>query len=239
MTFTASLFGCRRVSNLFRVLAVLWLFGSTGATAADAPDAASAAVVGTPGAPATAPATAPASSALAPAGTTSGNKLTDTYKIQPQDILVVEVVNEPLIGPKELRVSAQGEISFPYIGTLRVVDRTPAEVQEEVKRLLEADYLVNAQVIAQVKEYRKRTVMVLGQVNRPGEVQIPPEGKLTVIEAIGGANGYTRYARKGDIEVSKKGQKSVRCSDDDQRNSPDKVIYLEHGDVVFVHESRI
>jgi protein involved in polysaccharide export with SLBB domain len=81
--------------------------------------------------------------------------------------------------------------------------------------------------------------MVIGQVNRPGEVQIPPEGKLTVIEAIGFANGYTRYARKSDIEVSKKGQKSVRCSDDEQRNSPDKVLYLEHGDVVFVHESRI
>jgi polysaccharide export outer membrane protein len=233
MTFTASLFGCRRVSNLIRVLAGLCLSGITGTTAAESPETTAAAAASA------AIAAAPLTTPLAPAGTATANKLTDTYKIQPQDILVVDVVNEPLIGPKELRVSAQGEISFPYIGTLRVVDRTPADVQEEVKRLLEADYLVNAQVIAQVKEYRKRTVMVIGQVNRPGEVQIPPEGKLTVIEAIGFANGYTRYARKSDIEVSKKGQKSVRCSDDEQRNSPDKVLYLEHGDVVFVHESRI
>lgn len=237
MTSIASRFACRRASSFgaLALAATLSLLAALTGRAADS------AQETTPATSAVGSSAAPASSSI-PLGSSSSTgiaKVTDTYKIQPQDILVVEVTNEPSIGAKELRVTARGEISFPYIGAIKVAGRTPADVQDEIKSLLEADYLVDAQVIAQVKEYRKRTVMVLGQVNRAGAVEIPPEGKLSVIEAIAGANGYTRYARKSDIEVSRAGQKSIRCSDDEQRNNPDKAIYLEDKDVVFVHESRI
>ncbi len=201
----------------FTSWAAALLLGMNAALAADAP---------TPTSP-------PKASSVQPL------KPSDTYKFQAQDTLLIEVVNEPSITAKEFRVSADGEISYPYIGTLKVVGRTPVDVQTEVKKLLEDDYLVSAQVIVQVKEYRKNLVSVIGQVNKPGQVEIPPERKLSVIEAISNAQGYTRLARKGDIEVSRPGQKPLRCSDEEQRNSPEKVIYLEPGDIVYVSESRI
>lgn len=190
-----------------------------------------------------APAPAPTGAAAAippPPVVTSVPKSSDTYKVRAQDTLLIEVVNEPSISSKEFRVSAGGDISYPYIGTLKVADKTPLAIQMELKGLLEADYLVNAQVIVQIKEYRRRSVSVLGSVTKPGPVEIPPERRLSLIEAISGAGGYTRVARRSDIEVSRaNSQKPIRCSDEEQRNSPDKIIYLEDGDVVYVPESRI
>lgn len=162
----------------------------------------------------------------------------ESYKIRPTDILIIEVANEPKLAGKEFRVTGTGEISYPYLGAIKVIDRTPAEVQAELKTQLEADYLVNAQVIVQVKEFRKRFVSVIGQVNRPGPVEIPAERRMTVIEAITFAGGTTRLARTGDIQLTRSGREPMRFSLEDQRN-PEKAILLEEGDVIFVPESRI
>ena len=165
--------------------------------------------------------------------------VSETYRIQPTDILIIDVVNEPKLAGKEFRVSANGEVSYPYIGAVKAADRTPIEVQAEIKRLLEADYLVNAQVLVQVKEFRKRLVSVLGQVARPGLVEIPAERRLSVNEAITIAGGFTRLARTSDIQLTRIGRSEpLRFTAEELRN-PDKAVYLEQGDVIFVPESRI
>lgn len=165
--------------------------------------------------------------------------LNESYRIRPTDILIIEVAAEPKLASKEFRVTGSGEISYPFVGAVKVLDRTPAEVQAELKSLLEADYLVNAQVMVQVKEFRKRLVYVLGQVNRAGPVEIPAERRMTVIEAITFAGGTTRLARTSDIQLTRSGRaEPMRFSLEDQRN-PEKAIALEDGDVIFIPESRI
>lgn len=163
----------------------------------------------------------------------------ESYKLQPTDIVVVDVVNEPQLGAKEYRVTATGEISYPFIGAIKVVDRTTTDVQTELKRLLEADYLVNAQVIVQVKEFRKQLISIIGQVARPGLIEIPAERKMTVLEAIGAAGGTTRLAKTSDIELIRAGRSEpMRLSLEELKN-PEKTIYVEAGDVIHVKESRI
>lgn len=164
----------------------------------------------------------------------------ESYRIQPTDILIIEVVNELQLGAKEFRVTASGEIAYPYIGSLKVLDLSPVAVQAKVKELLEADYLVNAQVIVQVKEYRKRLIYVHGQVNRPGPVEIPAERKMTVIEALTTAGGLTRLARSSDIQLTRAGRSEpMRFSMEELTKNPDKAVNVEPGDVIFVPESRI
>ena len=41
-------------------------------------------------------------------------------------------------------------------------------------------------------EYTKRRITVLGQVNDPGAIELPPEGDIDLLEAIGIAGGYSR-----------------------------------------------
>lgn len=167
------------------------------------------------------------------------SQITDSYRVQPTDILIIEVVNEPQLGGKEFRVSSNGEVSYPFVGALKAAGRTTVEIQTELKALLEADYLVNAQVLVQVKEFRKQQISVFGQVNRPGLIDIPPERKLTVIEAITSAGGFTRLARTSDIQLTRAGRaEPMRFSVEDLRN-PEKTVYVEPGDVIFVPESRI
>ena len=163
----------------------------------------------------------------------------DSYRIQATDIIVVEVVNEPQLAAKDFRVTTSGEISYPYIGAVKAAGRTTSELQVEIKERLEADYLVNAQVMVQVREFRKQQVSVLGQVGRPGLVNIPPERKLTILEAISEAGGPTRLARTSDIQVTRQGREEpLRFSLEELRKT-DKLVHVEPGDVIFVPESRL
>lgn len=175
---------------------------------------------------------------LAAGGVALAAPLTDSYRVQATDILVIEVVNEPQLAAKEFRVSSNGEVSYPFIGAIKAAGRTTVEIQDELKRLLETDYLVNAQVLVQVKEFRRQQVSVLGQVAKAGLVDIPPERKMTVIEAITTAGGLTRLARTSNIELRREGLKEpMRFSLEELRN-PNKPVLVEPGDVIFVDESR-
>src|SRR5436190_17842759 len=90
------------------------------------------------------------------------------HKIAPLDIINIDVVGEKDLSKENLRVSSSGTITFPFLGSVEVKGKTPAEVENLLKEMLGKDYLVNPQVIVTVKEYRSRTVSVIGQVNNQG-----------------------------------------------------------------------
>ena len=161
------------------------------------------------------------------------------YKIAPLDVLVIDVVNERDL-PKEFKVTAKGEIPFPYLGNIKVVGLTAEEIQNELKEKLEKEYLVNPQVIVQVKERVKRKVNVTGQVFRQGPVEMPDEKELTILDAISLAGGTTRLANEGRVQVTRSGQKplNVDLAKIRKETDPEKVFVLQAGDSIFVPESR-
>jgi polysaccharide export outer membrane protein len=170
---------------------------------------------------------------------TAGAQVSESYKVQPTDTLIIEVANEPKLSAREFRVSSSGELSYPFIGAIRAADRTTVEIQEEVKRLLEQDYLVNAQVLVQVRDFRKKLVAVSGSVAKAGLIEIPPERKMTAIEAITAAGGLTRLARQSGIQLIREGRKEPMVFNLDELKNPDKPVYVESGDLIYVPESRI
>ena len=159
------------------------------------------------------------------------------HKIAPLDIIMIDVVGEKDLS-KELRVSTSGTITFPFLGSIEVKGKTPAEVENLLKGKLGKDYLVDPQVIITVKEYRSRTVSVIGQVNKPGLIALPAEQKLGILEAIGQAGDLAKSANKNRIEVSRKGKTQKFTLDDLKKDTnPEKKFWLEPGDVIYVHES--
>jgi polysaccharide export outer membrane protein len=175
-------------------------------------------------------------------GRTDENTKTDDagegdHKIAPLDIITIDVVGEKDL-TKELRVSSSGTITFPFLGSIEVKGKTPAEVEDLLKVKLGKDYLVDPQVIITVKEYRSRTVLVIGQVNKAGLIALPAEQKMSILEAIGQAGDLTKSANKNRIEVSRKGKTQKFTLDDLKKDtSPAKKFWLEPGDVIYVHES--
>src|SRR5437762_8593885 len=159
------------------------------------------------------------------------------HKIAPLDVINIDVVGEKELS-KELRVSSSGTITFPFLGSLEVKGKTPAEVEELLKEKLGKDYLVDPQIIVTVKEYRTRTVSVIGQVNKPGVIALPAEQKMDILEAIAQAGDLTKGANKNRIEVSRKGKPYKFTLEELKKEShPDKKFWLEPGDVIYVHES--
>jgi polysaccharide export outer membrane protein len=159
------------------------------------------------------------------------------HKIAPLDIIMIDVVGEKDLS-KELRVSSSGTITFPFLGSIEVKSKTPAEVEKLIKEKLGKDYLVDPQVIITVKEYRSRTVSVIGQVNKPGVIALPAEQKMGILEAIAQAGDLTKAANKNRIEVSRKGKTQKYTLDDLKKDTtPEKKFWLEPGDVIYVHES--
>ena len=158
-------------------------------------------------------------------------------RIAPTDIIIVEVFGEKELSG-EHRVQATGTIKYPLLGTVEVAGKTPTQVADLLQHLLEADYLVDPQVTVMVKEYRSRTVSVIGKVNREGAIDLPAEQRIDILEGIARAGGFSATANKNKIELSRNGKTTTYKFDELKKvKDSDKRIWLEPGDVIYVHES--
>lgn len=126
------------------------------------------------------------------------------YLLLPGDVLSIQVFQQKDFD-SVARVSGESTISIFLIGEVSVKNRTVRQLEEEVRRLLDRDYLVNPQVHIVVTEYTKRMVNVLGAVNRPGQIEFPQEKGLTLVEAISKAEGFNRYGNPRNVSLTRIG----------------------------------
>jgi len=164
------------------------------------------------------------------------------YRLGPENLLQIDVHygKEGLISQK-VRVSSKSLITFPLVGEVDVKGLTVSELEKKLFTLLEKDYLVNPQVNVVIEEYS--TVSVMGEVKKPGSY--PIKGKLTAVEAVSLAEGFTKIAspnRAKIIRTNLDGSKteiSVRLHDIMQggRGRQKSNIDLQGGDVLVVPES--
>ncbi len=98
-------------------------------------------------------------------------------------------------------VSEEGTINFPEIGIVAVLGKTPAQVEQDIQARLADGYLVNPSVSVLVKEYKSKTVSVLGQVRKP--TVVPYTAGMSIVDAISQAGGFTPMARKNAVRVTR------------------------------------
>lgn len=156
----------------------------------------------------------------------------------PRDVFIVRVFkHEDMSG--EYAVSEEGTINFPEIGLVEVSGRTPAQVEQEIQARLADGYLVNPTVSVLVKEYKSKTVSVLGQVRKPSVVNYV--SGLSIVDAISQAGGFTPMARKNAVKVTRKSRtegktESFTVPVESIANGKANDFYLRPGDTVFVPE---
>lgn len=112
----------------------------------------------------------------------------EKYRIGPRDLLEIRVFNRPQLSRDSVRVSEDGEISLPLIGTVSAACRTEEELAGEIaSRYLK--YLKNPEVDVFVKDYQSRQVAVIGAVKSPGRFQLTRSVKLLeLLSFVGGPN---------------------------------------------------
>lgn len=172
----------------------------------------------------------------APAQTTAPASDAEDRPIAPQDLLGIVIVGEAGL-PTDYRVSASGEIQFPFIGIVKVNGLTPREAARKLELELSKDYFVKPEVLVTVKEYRLDYVIVIGQVNRPGNLPLSPEQRMDILDAIARAGGLTRLA-KNEVEFIRDGKREKISLDRLKKESdPAKKIWLRPGDILEVKEA--
>jgi len=118
----------------------------------------------------------------------------DEYRVGEGDLLRIAVYDHADMNT-DARVSGDGKITFPLIGTVDVTGLTSADVEKKIAAALNPDYIIKPQVSVFIVEYKSKKVTVLGEFIKPGLVEL--RGNSTLLEVISGAGGIT--ANAGDM----------------------------------------
>jgi len=161
------------------------------------------------------------------------------YKLQPLDVINITVHGQPDLTTKT-RIASDGTITFPLVGVVKAGGLTSQELENSLKASLEKKYLVNAQVLVFIEEYRSRQISVVGEVNKPGKYDMPPERDLTLLEAIAMAEGFTKDAYTKGIKINRVEdgkETTIQVNANDIMTKGKKDVILEPNDIIVVPES--
>ncbi len=132
------------------------------------------------------------------------------YPLRPSDIISIMVFREEGLSMPQVAVSADGQISFPLVGSLTVAGMSPASVEQRLEELLEARYLREADVTVNVLDYTSHQVTVEGAVQEPGVYQFLPGTRLSGGVAL--ANGLDRVAEPQQVAVFRQTESGMQIA---------------------------
>ncbi|MBR3654936.1 MAG: polysaccharide biosynthesis/export family protein [Elusimicrobia bacterium] len=164
----------------------------------------------------------------------------NNYILQAGDLVEIKVFMEKDMD-RELRISSDGMVTFPLVGNVKIGGYSVAEAEQQLSEKLKY-YIKNPQVSMLIKEYANKMVYVLGQVQKPSEIAIPPEKSITVLEAITSVGGFTDIANTSKVKVLRMENGKQKSLDVDvnaitKQGKKSLDIELMPGDVIFVPQS--
>ncbi len=173
----------------------------------------------------------------------------DGPKVRPGVALAISVtaVGASSRDSRQYFVDAEGYITMELVGRIKCEGMTLIELQQKVAEAYK-EYYIEPSVTATFLSGQGMvspwgTVLVLGEVARPGPVDVPSTMDLTVLRALQLAGGVTSIADKRNVKVTrcdKEGKRSTTIVDLVEIGSdgrPDKDMQLKAGDVVYVRMS--
>ena len=119
------------------------------------------------------------------------------YAIGAGDVLSILVWKEPEL-TTEVTVRQDGQISVPLLGDIPAVGKSPVDLSAELQGLLET-YIEAPHVTVSVAQANSGRFFVLGQVNGSGAY--PLTGRVTFLQALALAGGFTTFAKRNRILV--------------------------------------
>ena len=121
-----------------------------------------------------------------PNGLSSGR-----YTLGPNDQLKITVLDEEGLSGL-YRVTADGSVTMPLVGSVPAAGLTLADFQEKLRTMLAAGYLRNPQVRVEIEQFKSQSVFVIGEVRSPGEIAMT--GTMTLLKALALAGSPTASA---------------------------------------------
>jgi polysaccharide export outer membrane protein len=119
------------------------------------------------------------------------------YVIGPEDMLQISVwKNESL--SRLVPVRPDGKISLPLLHDVQAAGLTAMQLRDKLATAL-AEYMPNPEISVIVNEVRSLRVSVLGEVQKPGVLQL--RSTTTILEALAMAGGFRDFASPSKIVI--------------------------------------
>jgi polysaccharide export outer membrane protein len=119
------------------------------------------------------------------------------FLLGPEDVLEIAVwKNQDLT--KTVIIRPDGLISMPIVGDIQAAGLSANELAQRIAERLR-QFVQNPAVSVNVKELNSYSVFVVGEVLKPGKLQL--KSYITILQAISMAGGFTEYAKKNRLQV--------------------------------------
>ncbi len=129
-------------------------------------------------------------------------------------------------------VDENGSVNLPYVGAIQAGGKTSTELEHTVQR---------AYIDQQIYKYitvnvvvPSRSYYVRGEIRSPG--RFPLMSRVTVVQAIAAAGGFTEFANHSKVEILR-GTQRIRVDVAELEKYPERDRELESGDVIIVQRS--
>jgi polysaccharide export outer membrane protein len=126
------------------------------------------------------------------------NNFFATTRLGPEDVITVDVFDQPNYSRSNLTIPPNGRINYPHIGQIIIAGRTADEVEKEITEKL-SEYLREPVVTVQLVQVHSLKYLVIGDVAQPGIYEMSK--RMTVTEALAKAGYVTRYGDLKHISV--------------------------------------
>lgn len=134
-------------------------------------------------------------------------------------------------------VDEKGELELPLLGRFKVEGKKRSEVEDLIRSRLMTQVTnptVNVMLI-------NPAVTVMGEVNRPGRYTMP-NGRVTLLEALGLAGDLTIYGKRDNVLVSREVNGKMEFARIDLGSADlftSPYYYLQQNDVIYVSPNKV
>lgn len=165
----------------------------------------------------------------------AGAQAQTDHRLAPGDTIVVKVYQEQDLDNTAV-LGKDGSISLHLAGAINLAGMTTAEAAKAIEAAYrDRKFLVKPSVTVAIGAILKKRFSVQGQVTKPGPYFFPDGERVTLLQAIGFAGGYTRIANASKITILR-GTRTIKVDAKKLAKVGGEAIYLEPGDVVNVPE---
>ncbi|MBS0294684.1 MAG: polysaccharide export protein [Proteobacteria bacterium] len=161
------------------------------------------------------------------------------YRLYPGDQIEVATPTAPEL-TRVLTVGPDGRISLPLIGSVMAADRALPELEMVLSQAY-ATQLVRPDVEVTLKQAAPMKVLVGGEVNTPGWVEM--SGDLDSLQAVMAAGGPKGSAKLGQVVIIRRGpgghlmRRTVDLSRGLRQPGRSDLVPLRRFDIVYVPRS--
>lgn len=163
------------------------------------------------------------------------NNFFATTRLGPEDVISVDVFDQPNYSRMNIVIPPNGKISYPLIGHIIIAGRTIEELEKEFTEKL-SEYIREPKVSIQIAQVHSLKYMVIGDVTQPGIYEMTR--RMTVTEALAKAGYVTRFGDLSKVSVLRMQKDGVTAAMPVNMKEIERGkiadVYLIPGDTVFV-----